>query len=549
MGSSFLGLSISGSGLAANQLALNVTSHNIANANTEGYTRQRLTMYSEKPQAFPGIGSLGLGVSFDEVEQIRDDYLDFSYRNEAGKHGEWEARAEVLNTIETIFNEPSDAGIREVMDQYFTAVQELNKTPESLSTRTLVRQRAIALAEAMNGMSETMKDLQRDLNFELQVAATELNGYAQQVAELNELIYQMELTGGIANDIRDQRNLLVDKMSELADIDYYEDSENRFHVLLDGNAIVAHYRYDQLEVAPRTDKVNSDDAANLVDIRWASGNAFSAATGRIKGIMDARDNINGETKGVPYYLDKLNSFISTLTDEINQIHAEGYGLNDETGYFMFTINDMTTAEYINYLETEGLDDGPGLDVSSQVLTGVLSTNTDAENDEIIRSNITTLLNNNSQYEGKDVRYVKGKYLLVDKMTAGQVTLAADMEDLNKFAASKNQGDPGDGSNILEIANVRHDVSLYDWGSADDFVKSLVSNLGVDTQEAERVRDNQYLLVQQVETNRQSISGVSLDEEMSNMVKFQHAYNANARMINVIDEMLDLVVNRLGTVGR
>jgi flagellar hook-associated protein 1 FlgK len=136
------------------------------------------------------------------------------------------------------------------------------------------------------------------------------------------------------------------------------------------------------------------------------------------------------------------------------------------------------------------------------------------------------------------------------MKASEVTIARDLEDLNKFAAAINVEDiPGDGSNILKLIATRHDAELYEWGAPEDYIKSLVSNLGVDAAEANRVSTNQALLTNEYSTARDSIMGVSLDEEMANMIKYQTAYNANARMVNVFDEMLDLVVNRLGTVGR
>ena len=142
------------------------------------------------------------------------------------------------------------------------------------------------------------------------------------------------------------------------------------------------------------------------------------------------------------------------------------------------------------------------------------------------------------------------YYVVDRMKASQMTIAKDLEDLNKFAAATRVEDlPGDGTNILKMIATRHNVELYDWGAPEDFIKSLVSNLGVDAAESNRVSKNQALLVNEYSTARDSIMGVSLDEEMANMIKYQTAYNANARMVNVFDEMLDLVVNRLGTVGR
>lgn len=550
MASSFLGLGTAYSGLTANQRALQVTSHNIANANTEGYSRQRLDMFAEKPDTLPaGFGTLGMGVTFGSVKQIRDEFLDYKYRQENSKMAEWESREEVLKIIESVINEPSDSGMREIMDQFFAATQELSKNPENLTTRTLVRQRGIALTSGLNNISEGLKQLQRDMNFEFESAVRELNGYASQIAKLNDIIYATEVSGGKANDIRDQRNVLVDKMSALVDIDYYEDAKGRFHVLLNGNAIVAHTRHDTLEIKERDDVLNYDDPNFLVDIQWASGVPFDATSGKIKGIMDMRDNIAGDSKGIPYYVDKINEFTDALMRDMNQVHYNGFGLQGETNEYFFTIKGMNSQEFEEHLLTKGFDNGSALDVTDSVLQGT----TDLEDPELrekIHANIEKLVENNPQYAFKSVQYIGGSYYMVDKLRASDITVNPDFEDLNLIAAASSQdGAPGDGSNALKLANVRHDNSLFQWGSADDFIKSLVSNLGVDTQEAVRVRENQEVLIEAAQYRRESVSGVSLDEEMSNMVRYQHAYNANARMVNVVDEMLDLLVNRLGTVGR
>jgi len=553
MGSSFFGFNIARSGLFAAQKALNTVSHNIANANTEGFTRQRLEMHSSNPDAFPGKpGVIGTGVDTEHVQQIRDEFMDFKFRKEQTSAGEWGAKETVLKNIEAILNEPSESGIREVLDQFFSSIQELNKTPESLTTRALVRQRGIALAKTLGGMYETLEKTQRDLNFEVRTNVSEINGYADRVAEFNRVIYQTELNGSSANDIRDQRNLLLDKMSELADINYYEDSLNRFHVDINGHKIVSHYRADHLVTKERTTKKNEFDVEKLLEVEWESGATFNITSGKIKGILDMRDNIEGMDKGIPYYLDKLNEFADTLSEEINRVHKTGYDLRGGTGVNFFTVNNKSTAEYEAEILASGFNGDPAVDVTSQVMTGTSSTKTTAENDKIIRDNIAQIVKNTPDFKGKSIKPLSnGRFVVADRRRASELTISKDVEDeLEKLATSDRlAGVPGNGANALRIGDVRHNVALYDWGSADDFVKALVSNLGVDTQQSTRISENSEVLLNFIKTNKMSVSGVSLDEEMSEMVKFQHSYNANARMINTMDEMLDLIVNRLGTVGR
>ena len=550
MSAGFLGLSTALSGLFANQRSLGIVSHNISNANTEGYSRQLMNTKAYNPQILPGgMGTLGVGVDVTAVKQIRDDYLDYKMRVETSVKGEWDARSSVLTEIEGIFNEPSDSSIAEILDQYYESLQTLQKNPENLTARTLVRQNTIALSEGVRRISTMLKNLQADLNYQFQSAVGEVNSMAQQIAKINETIYKAELEGGRANDLRDQRNVLVDKLSELVNIEYYEDEQNRFFVLVGGQQLVAHYRNDSLELVAREEKINDDDDAEIMDVQWANGNTLNLASGKVKGLREVRDNIAGDKKGIPYYVEKLNEFIDTFTNTFNTIHEDGYGLNGSTGNYMFTINNMSTAEYKTYLLTQGLNDGPAAEVTASVTVGTAGL-TEEERQSKINENIKALLANNPSYKSKAVREIDGKFFVVDRMKASEVSVARDLEDLNNLAAATRLEDiPGDGSNILKLIETRHNVKLYEWGAPEDFVKSLISNLGVDAAEANRNHTNSKLLVNEYSTARDSIMGVSLDEEMANMIKFQTAYNANARMVNVFDEMLDLVVNRLGTVGR
>ncbi len=198
--------------------------------------------------------------------------------------------------------------------------------------------------------------------------------------------------------------------------------------------------------------------------------------------IDVRDEIEGDDKGIPYYLDKLNTFMSTLTSEVNRIHRTGYDLHGETNVDFFTMNGMSTEEFSEYLLTYGLDGGSPMDVTDQINQGITDEMDHSESTDIIRDNSRTFFENNPQLKGKNIRLINDRYYVVDVIQADQLSISKDLEDVNKIAASTTvEGLPGDGGNILNMANVRHDVELYDWGSPDDFVKSLVSNLGVDGQ--------------------------------------------------------------------
>ncbi|KXG76334.1 flagellar hook-associated protein FlgK [Thermotalea metallivorans] len=528
MRSTFFGFNIARSGLFASQRALDITGHNIANANTPGYSRQRLNVTQSLPLTLPnGQGMIGSGVDTHSIQQLRDQFLDFKYRQENTSYGEWLTRGESLQQIEAILNEPSDSGIRKVMDEFYAALQELSKgsNADNLTVRAQVRQRAIALTKTLNHMYNQLADMQKNMNFAVRTTVDQINGYAEQIANLNRQIFQFELDGSRANDLRDQRNLLVDKLSELVDIEVQETTDGKFKVSINGIGLVSHFHYEKLAVEKRAVEKNYVDQKDLLEVKWENGSTFHCKSGKLRGILDIRDNISGNTKGIPYYMDRLNRFTTVFAARFNMQHRQGYGLSGAgNGIDFFNMPAVITTP------------------PSQPLIG-------ATPEEIIS-------NYEKNYPNKTIfQDSSGIWYEVDTVVANRIDVSSDvMNSLNNIAAALNDDGfgsalPGDGSNALELIKMRYDVNMFTWGSPDDFFKSLVSNLGVDSQEATRMTDNQQVLINQIDNNRQAISGVSLDEEMANMVKFQHAYNASARMITTIDEMLDKIINGMGIVGR
>ncbi|AOY75642.1 flagellar hook-associated protein FlgK [Clostridium formicaceticum] len=507
MRSTFSGFNTARSGLFAAQRALDVVGHNIANVNTPGYTRQRVEQTASTPMAIAGgKGMLGTGVNTLAVKQLRNEFLDYKYRSEINSQGYWEVKRDGLSLIESIMNEPSDTGIATVMDELFSSFQELSKNPENQTTRSLVRQRAIAFTNSVNSTYNQLEKMATDLNFDIQTTVKTINTYAEQIAVLNEQIYRFELNGSNANDLRDQRNYLIDQLSKLVNVDVIEVSDGNYNVASDqehvgkkmvlqinGQSLVSHDRVYKLSAEEKQkseffDEMGADVHLNVV--QWADGSKLNtkALQGELRALLDLRDGDSGANKGVPYYINELNRFVEVFAQEINDLHVEGYGLGGETGYLFFTANGVSTLDMQN-------PDAP-------------------------------------------------------KITAKNIKISLDIEDPNKIAASSSEDLlPGDGSIALKMLELRHKSSMFQEGKPEDFIKSLISNLGVDTQEAIRNAYNQYTLTEQVDIERQRISGVSTDEELSKMVMFQHAYNASARMMTTMDEMLETIISRVGLVGR
>ncbi|MDD2573919.1 MAG: flagellar hook-associated protein FlgK [Bacillota bacterium] len=510
--SSFTGLNIVIKGLYAQQRALDVTGHNIANVNTEGYSRQRAVMETARPmQVLGGKGMLGRGVDVQQIERIRNSFLDVKFWGENTVLGEWSSKSQLLGDIEMVFNEPSDAGLNTVIDRFFSALQDLSNGEKAsdLTVRETVRQTAIAFTNSLNNMAAQFEKIQTDANFAIETKVKEINSYAQQISELNRQIMKYELDGSNANDLRDRRNLLVDKLSGIADVRTFEDSDGRFRLSIGGRLLVNHVSYNQLALVERDNiqvpvKNPDVDADGLYEVMWDDGMGFEPKGGELKGLLDIRDSIGspGTYKGVPFYMERLNYFAAEFARAINDIHTAAYDLVDD-GYeepggdkvYFFT-NDITMDSY---------SDGPP----------------------------------------------RTQNPIVGQITAKNITISKEIfEDLNRIAVAASYNTvPGDASKGLEMAGLRHQNVFPTYGTPEDFTKSIIAALGVDRQEAIRMSDNQTILVNQTDTLRMSTSGVSIDEEMANMVKFQHSYNAAARLITAMDEMIDTLVNRMGLVGR
>lgn len=479
MRSTFTGIEISKRGLFAQQAALQTTSHNIANANTKGYSRQIVNLSAARPIEALGMnrstipGQSGMGVDIQSITRIREAFLDKQYYNESKYYGEWTVRRDTIEKIEGIFNEPSDTGIRQVMDNFWNAWQELSKQPDNMETRAVVKESALALADAFNHMSKKLNDLDSDLSDNIAVKVTEVNTTLDQIRNLNLEIARLEGLGNNANDLRDQRDLLTDRLSQLINIQVVEQDDG-YHISMGNEPLVQGAQVMQFDQA-------------FVDAAYASGELNS---GELYGLIFSKQEI------VQKYRDDINVLVSTFADAVNALHAQGYTLQDPAtpGGQLFVYNPQDPALTI--------------EVHSD-----------------IRDHVANIAASKRTYTDENG---------IEHVVRGNNELALEMAELRNKMMNFSSGTSG--------------VVLSE-GTFDEYFRAVVGELGVQGQEANRQAMNQRVLLEQVEMSRQSVSGVSLDEEMANMIKFQHAYNAAARALTVFDEVLDKVINGMGIVGR
>ncbi len=456
-------------------------------------------------------GQLGTGVEFDSITRVREKFLDDQYRNENTNFGSWSIQRDTLEKLEAIVNEPSDTGFRTVMDNFYKSWSDLSKNPEDVTARRIVKETTLALTDAMNQISRQLDSLSQDLDSNIAVKSNEIQGYLGNIANLNSAIVKVESLGDNANDLRDQRDLMADKLSKIMNITV-TDTPQGYQIQMNGQELVT-----------------GGAVQATVDSAFLN-NAYTAGTltnGEVHGMIKSRDTL------VSDYRKQMDDLANTLANgDIAITIPAGSVLPDNT------VLDGVT--YTGAARTLASD----LKVTVKGLNGLhqLGYSMDGSNTG-----------------GLPFFTAAGGGTAI---TAGNISLnAAILADPNKIATSLRTTTASGsetvikGNNTLAImlANLK-DTSMK---SADGLrnatigaqFSAIVGQLGVQSQEAARQTSNSEFLVQQVDTRRQSVSGVSLDEEMGNMIKYQHAYSASARFMTTFDQLLDKLINSTGTVGR
>jgi flagellar hook-associated protein 1 len=513
MRSTFHGLETARRGMFTQQTALQVTGNNIANANTVGYSRQRVNFTQTEPYPAASMnrpqipGQMGTGVQAGSIQRVREGFLDTQFRGENNKLGYWDSRSECLAKMEDIMNEPSENGLAKTLDRFWQSLQDLSVNPEDSGARSVVRQRGIAVAETFNYLSNSLSAIQGDLKSQADLTEKEINSLLTQISNINNQIKEIEPHGYLPNDLYDERDVLVDKLSTLVNVKVTKTAsggqalsiaEGTYNIeLLDkqGNSYGTPVMLLDSAAANPVNSVSISYGANgMADgISVGGGAAIKIADfsgGKLKGLLESYGYNDGvSVKGIyPEMLDNLDEMAFEFANAFNAVQKSGWSLD--------SVKAGTKTEYSFF---DGVDDKVGA----------------AKNIKL-----------HSDMEG----------------TIGLDHIAAASDDEGKAYS-------GDGSNALKLSEVRNSKIFSGSATLQSFYEGAIGKMAVDAQQAVRLTNNSAVLSQAVEQRRTSVSGVSLDEEMTNMIQFQHAYNAAARNITVIDEMLDKIINGMGVVGR
>ena len=469
----FSTLNTANKGLTAQQMALGTVGHNVSNANTRGYTRQRVDMVADRAYKYPGIGQVGTGVNVVGVTRTVDIHLARQVRNSVGVFEKYGAKNEGLKQLEAIYNEPSKTGLNNSINEMFVSWAELGENPEMLTAKTVVVEKSKTFADTVKHMAEKINGLKTDTEANIKAGTLELNANLDKLKKLNEDIINSSIRGDVPNDLLDKRDLLLQDMSQIVNLETGDgtfanfDEYGRANVKI-GDVEVLSYAGDKKQLEYKDGKI----MAGTTDITG------QVKEGQLKGHLEVIEEVDKN-------IEDFNNFIKVTADAINTVHS---------------------------------DDGNGLDFFTYEDSDPIGTL--AVNDEI----------------AKDNRKVAASKDLTGGPT-GDGSRAQEIAKLQEVNLDYADGIIKYDPNTMKIEPTKNGMTIKNAYS------EIITKVAVETKHAYDMMDNQFTLTNQLMNRQEAISGVSLNEEISDMIKFQQSYNANARVIQTVSEMLDTFINR------
>ena len=624
MQSTFSGIELGKRGLMAHTQGLQTVGHNLSNASTEGYSRQRVELKPTDPLYVPGLsreetpGQIGQGTDIAGIGRIRDEILEGRIVAQANGQGFWAARDKYIMMLEKVYNEPTDVSVRSLMDQFWSGWQELSLHPAERAGRSAVLERGQSLIDAIHERYYGLKRVRDMIEEEVRVTVGEVNTFIRDIAALNERILKVKAMGDNPNDLMDRRDLLVEKLSSLMNITVDKRDPDEFVIHTSGFHIVQGRNFRALDV-----EGNPGNDGYLRVFWERGGEDLQVRGGKLAALLDMRDG------DVRMEIQNLDNMTLNFVDLVNEIHRSAYGLNQKTGTDFFVeypaINNLagnydrsgdgaydstyifriTGSNALNPQEHVGLA-GEMVFAGSRGDVRVPYYPADTVEDIIGRINnsgaeIAARLDRDGRLSLKGtpaedtahpdfvIRHVEdsGRFLtgysgvLVESGPAGAfdwggpdavfslrggelrysvapLAHPSAWIEVNRelrrepasiaaaFGEAGRPGQPGDGSAALAVAALRNNsVMIGKTTTFDNYFADSVAAVGLKGEQAEIALATQDLIMKDLRDMRESISGVNIDEELANMIKFQHGYSAVARFITEFTKMIDTIINRIG----
>jgi flagellar hook-associated protein 1 FlgK len=542
--------------LLAQQNAIKVVGQNIANVNTPGYSRERPVFLPTRPSPNE---MFRFGVSVDQVTRVFDQFITGQVNTAMAKFSSTQAQADLLSQVELVFNDLGleDAGLASALNRFFENFQELASNPQGMPERTIVQKQGETVADLFHDLYKGLEDLRQNINVTLQDEVGQTNRLASQIAELNRRIQQVEASPKMrANTLRDERDALLKALSEKVNITSFETSDGAVTVLFGGSRpLVEGTRANELVMV-----ASPDDPLQLtVQMRDGQGYITDVSTnlagGKLHGLIEVRDTV------LPRFIGGLDQLAARLISSVNQLHSTGYGLDGSTGNAFFAPRVVTGQALAGNagggtLQSVRVFDPTQLTLDEYRIRFV-SDGPPPTFDVVNTTTGTTLISGQTYTAGASIRFDGIEVVISDSSIGPQQgdtfdisttkgaarTIALDasvLHDVKKIAAAQTPAQ-GDNTNALALADLR-DASLIDGVTLSEFYNALVSGIGQESQMSSGMAEHQQLLLTELENQRESLAGVSLDEEQIDLIRFQQAFAAAANLIQVADEMTDTVVN-------
>lgn len=624
MQSTFSGIELGKRSLFAHSRALSTVGHNMSNASTEGYSRQRVHFSATDPLYRPQLnraetpGQIGQGVDIARIERVRDELLEGRIVANANGEGYWETRDSYILQMEQIYNEPGELSIRGQMDRFWDSWEELSIYPDQVASRQAVLENGKALADGIQLRNQGLEQIRSMLNDDINVTVNQVNDLSREIASLNHEIVKVKAAGDEPNDLMDRRDLLIEELGQLIDVtvDYRDSDEINVHTA--GFQLVQGDKYKEFEL-----QSNPQNEGNP-DVIWEYNQEQAHFRGgKLAALIELRDvDVREEIQG-------LDNMTVNFVDLVNEVHRDAYGMNGRTGLNFFdqhpfvnnvngnfdangdgafdstylfrvtgsnsldpqqeigiagtiTLNGAEGPVQVNYQSEDTVRDvilrinNSGAEVVARLdREGRLSMKATPSGDMSNPDFVIRQMEDSGQFlvgysgilleSGAEGGYTSAQEDAVASLRGGALSyevspqghpsawIGVSTEVSNDpasiatgFGAQGRPGEVGDGRAAIEIASIRNQpVMVGQIDSFDDYFADTAAYIGLKGQEAEIALETQELIMKDLRDTRASISGVNIDEELAQMMKFQHGYNATSRFISTFNSMLDTIINRMG----
>jgi len=535
--------SIARTGLNASQEALDVTSHNIANVNTPGYTRQRAELRARDAVKF-GNQFFGTGVDVSNVERVYDRFIGLQLNDAKSGLSADTSRAGILQDLEGILNDLGGAGLSKPLDDFFNSFEELSTDPASRLARQAVLSSGAVLSDAFANMDARLRRGIGNVNSGIAGMVDGINNLTAEIAGLNKEIQALDIGGASSNDLKDRRDNLISELAGKIGVTTIESSPGVIDVVTDGGfSLVSGVTSTSLGV-----RVNKDNNL-LTEVTYKGADLTGGITsGSLKGYIDGRSDLTSA-------LDSLTTLGAAVIKEVNVRHRAGFGLDSSTGLDFFTPMNVETAKKSRNTGGALISGGAITDPSLLTLDDYEIRFSGPSNYVVVNMGDNSVVTSGAYTSGSAITFdglsvtitdspagpLAGDAFSVSATKSAAMHIGVALADTAQIAASgTSSGLPGDNSNALLLSGLR-DAASVNGSTFSGFYQGLISETGTKANETENNLQASQAVVDQITTRRDSISGVSMDEETVNMIKLQKAFEAAAKLMTTANEMFDTLL--------